>query len=238
MKVTADNFAAWNEGMAARYDVDLFYTHPSRLIRAIEASRIAAVLRLVAARPEDHILEVGCGAGHVLGKVACGTLTGVDLSEALLERAQQRLGDRAAILKGDAAALPFPDASFDKVFCTEVLEHVLDPAQVLAEIRRVLKPGGYAVVSVPNEPLINLLKSVALKVGFLRRILRPGEGAYQMADHMDDEWHLHTFTRAMLTEKADGLFRVSRTVAVPSCLLPLRYAARLDPVAAAVTREA
>src|SRR5690348_411278 len=50
---------------------------------------------------------------------------------------------------GDAKALPFADASFDAVFCLEVLEHVSDPAQVVSEIARVTRPGGRAWISMP-----------------------------------------------------------------------------------------
>lgn len=54
------------------------------------------------------------------------------------------------VLRGNAQRLPFPDASFDRVLCSEVLEHVPDPRQAAAELVRVLRPGGLLAVSVPT----------------------------------------------------------------------------------------
>jgi SAM-dependent methyltransferase len=54
------------------------------------------------------------------------------------------------VLRGNTLRLPFPDASFDRVLCSEVLEHVADPAQAMAELVRVLRPGGLFAASVPT----------------------------------------------------------------------------------------
>lgn len=230
MKVDRERFAAWNEEMVQRYDPDLYHQHPSPIVRFIERRRVAAVLHLLDAQNSDAILEVGCGAANVLAQVPRGTLTGMDLSDFILAKARQRMGSRATITKGDAEALPFPDAAFTKVYCTEVLEHLLTPENALREMRRVLKPRGYAVVSIPNEALINAIKAPLVRLGIFRRLLGSQEGAYQAAEKMDDEWHLHAFDLALLREKVAGIFRVTRLLAAPFRVLPLRYAARLDPL--------
>lgn len=228
MKVDQQNFAAWNDEMVQKYDPDLYHQHPSPLVRFIEGRRVRAVIELVDAHPEDAILEVGCGAANVLAEIPRGHLTGLDLSEFLLEKARKRMGDRATLVQGDAGALPFPDASFDKIYCTEVLEHVLDPKAVLIEMRRVLKPGGHVVVSIPNEALINTLKETLRKTGLYRLLLGVKQDEYHVSEKMDDEWHLHSFDLPLLRETIAGVFSLGRVVAAPFGLLPVRYAARLD----------
>jgi SAM-dependent methyltransferase len=75
--------------------------------------------------------------------------TGVDVDAAAL--AWARRGDLAATLvRAALERLPFADASFDKILCTEVLEHIRDDVAALRELRRVLRPGGRLAVSVPH----------------------------------------------------------------------------------------
>jgi SAM-dependent methyltransferase len=95
------------------------------------------------------VLDVGCGTGEILarlaGKYPEATFTGIDLEEPHLARAAVRnaeFGDRVRFEHGDAMALQFPDASFDLVICRHVIQAVPDAAQVLAEIQRVVRPGG------------------------------------------------------------------------------------------------
>jgi SAM-dependent methyltransferase len=100
-----------------------------------------------------RVLEVGCGPGHLSARMAGQGLevTGLDLDPAMIKRAQANATNagvttRASFVVGDAAALPFPDASFDSVVSTFSVHHWSDPAAGLAEIGRVLRPGGRALV--------------------------------------------------------------------------------------------
>jgi len=96
-------------------------------------------------------LDVGCGHGHAAGRplTATGrTYVGVDISATAVAEARA-IGLDARQIE-DAAALPFADGEFDAVLCLEVLEHVFFPAQVVSEMVRVLKPGGYLIVTTPN----------------------------------------------------------------------------------------
>lgn len=223
--MTRERFVAWNEEMAKRHNPDLYHTASPLPVRLLERYRVRVLLQLLAARPTDRVLEVGCGAGNVLERVDARFRVGVDISDFLLGKARQRLGTRATLLRMNAEQLGFADGSFDRVYCTEVLEHVLEPAQVLREMRRVLAPGGVAVVSVPNEELINGIKSAAFKVPGVRRVV--AMSGYEMADHMEDEWHLHEFDRNKLEECVDGAFRVDTLRGIPSRVLPVRWVARL-----------
>lgn len=90
------------------------------------------------------VLEVGCGTGAILGGVAMppgGRLHGLDIDRAALTLARQH-APQAHLAAGDAHVLPYPNASFDIAFCHFVLLWVAEPAQALAEMRRVVRPGG------------------------------------------------------------------------------------------------
>ncbi|MHC5038714.1 MAG: class I SAM-dependent methyltransferase [Planctomycetota bacterium] len=117
-------------------------------------------------RPGHRILDVGCGTGNLLlfaqeSLEGRGDAVGVDPSPWMLERARQKAARRPLPVdfqKGVIEALPFPDETFDRVFSTLMFHHL--PADVqkrgLKEIRRVLKPGGRALIvdfSAVRNPL-------------------------------------------------------------------------------------
>src|SRR5688572_24435860 len=98
---------------------------------------------------DGAVLDLGCGTGEIIARLAAkypqASFTGVDLEEPHLERARARcaeFGDRVRFETGDATALGFDAASFDLAVCRHVLQAVPDPAVVLAEIHRVLRPNG------------------------------------------------------------------------------------------------
>ncbi len=112
----------------------------------------ARCLALAEPKPGDSVLDVACGGGYLLMEAERSGLEahGIDIAQAAIDRAQ-RFAPSAKLVRGDAEALPYPDASFDVVTCLGSLEHFLDPPKALEEMRRVLKPDGRAVVVVPNQ---------------------------------------------------------------------------------------
>ncbi len=229
-RVTPEEFEAWNEEKVQEFDPEAYHEHPSPVVRFIEGRRVSKLLEYVAARPTDSVLEVGVGAGNILEQVQAKDLHGIDISEFILAKAAIRLGGRATLQKANAEELPFEDATFDRVYCSEVLEHVINPKGVIAEMRRVLKPDGIGVVSVPNEHLINSLKKVVFAAGPLGRfVLGVGKDGYESVENMEDHWHLHEFDEALLREVVGGHFSIEALSSVPVPGLALRYVARLRP---------
>jgi SAM-dependent methyltransferase len=98
------------------------------------------------------VLDCGCGMGFYLiamQQLRAVRLTGLDMDPDRLRYAEE-LGVRATLVQGDGVALPFADASFDRVLMSEVLEHVPDDGAALREAHRVLRPGGILAISVPH----------------------------------------------------------------------------------------
>ncbi len=227
-RVSRETFSAWNDAMARKHDPDLYHTASPWPVRWLERSRVRQVITLLDVERSSRVLEVGCGAGNILELVSSDDRVGVDLSPFLLEKARARLGPSVTLSEMNAEALTFQDASFDRVYCSEVLEHVIDPGQVLAEMHRVLRPNGVAVVSVPDERAINRLKGLVFSVPGARRAVRAISG-YVMPERMEDEWHLHEVDSEMLRALVAPYFRVDRLVGVPNDRIALRWVARLIP---------
>jgi len=114
-------------------------------------------------RRGDRVLDMGCGAGrHAFEMYRRGgdviafdqdgdELAGVlDLFGAMRDAGEVPEGAEADIKQGDALSLPFADGEFDRVVAAEVLEHIPDDTTAIAELARVLRPGGTMAVTVPR----------------------------------------------------------------------------------------
>jgi ubiquinone/menaquinone biosynthesis C-methylase UbiE len=220
------SFREWNEEMVERYHPGRYHERSSLLVRAIEHARTRSIVRLLDALPHHRVLEVGVGAGNVLDEVPTGQRFGLDLSRSVLADARLRLASRATLLEGDAARLPFATHAFDRILCSEVLEHLPDPAEAVREIARVARPGSIVVLSVPNERLIDRAKGLLARVRLLGLL---SSKDYQVPEDMKDEWHLHAFDLETLRAIAEPVFRVQAVEAVPHALVPSRWVARCIP---------
>jgi SAM-dependent methyltransferase len=123
---------------------------PSYVWRAGQKRRLGMILDAAGERIGGQILENGCGVGMYVEHLSTfgGQVFGLEYD---FERAAEAAARSARILNAAGENLPFPDSSFDLILSHEVLEHVVDDRQAAAEMARVLKPGGRAVVFVPNR---------------------------------------------------------------------------------------
>lgn len=130
------------DGQAAVYDEAVYGVHARQLY--------PQVVQEVAACAPRRVLDMGCGTGALaelmLDAVPGCELSGVDLSDAMLARAHDRLGDRAVLVAGDSEHLPFPDSLFDAVYCNDSFHHYPEPARAAFEAWRVLGAGGVLVI--------------------------------------------------------------------------------------------
>ena len=220
----AKAFREWNEAMAAANDPESFHLRSSPLIRWIEARRVRTLLTLLKATSKHRVLEVGVGAGNVLEQVPGGRLLGLDLSSFLLNKARARLQRLPShLLFASAEELPFADTCFERVYCTEVIEHVQHPERLIREMARVATDDAVLVITIPNEAIIDRLKEIVRRLGLSRWIMR-GSGTVARYDSPENnDWHLHHFNLPMLREMAAEHLCVETVKAVPCRLLPIRY---------------
>jgi SAM-dependent methyltransferase len=142
-------------------------------------------LLLSEARPGERVLDLGCGAGRfvaALRAAGCDPV-GVEVASAALERARAVAPGADLRLLAEDGSIPLEHRSVDLVWCSEVLEHVADGAHLLQEARRVLRPHGRLLLTVPYHGRLQ-----AALIGLAR-----------FDAHFDPQGqHLRFFTRASL----------------------------------------
>lgn len=108
-------------------------------------------LKRLKVRPADRVLDVGCGTGALLRRLAAshptGQLTGVDPVPGMLAVARRHLGSEITLLEGWAEALPVPAERYDVVVSCNMFHYLQEPMNALAEMHRVLRPGGRLVIT-------------------------------------------------------------------------------------------
>ena len=162
------------------------------ILRAVEG-RLMGAVDLVA-----PVLDIGCGDGHFASITYDRPLdVGVDLRvDEVREAAARGAGVYAAVASADAQALPFRDAAFATVLSNCAIEHMVDERAVLAEIARVLRPGGTFATTLPSEHFGEmLLGSTVLRRLHLRAAARSYERFFQRISvhrhvYPPDEWRL------------------------------------------------
>ncbi len=146
-------------------------------------------------RPGDRLLDAGCGEGrHCFGALERGAhVVGLDLDRASLKARSEALRDRAAergslgaMIHGNTFRLPFANETFDRVICSEVMEHVHDYRGAARELARVTKPEGMLAVTIPTATSEHLYLRVGddyfESPGGHIRIFRPRQLALGLAE--------------------------------------------------------
>jgi len=211
-----DDVEALNDHLARNYPIDDYYERSPLPIRLIESGRLAIIRDFVGEREGMRIAEVGSGGGHVLRMFKKSKLTAIDVSDVFLDTARKNLkGYDVSFVKGEIDKLDPLPTGFDRVICTEVLEHTLDPRAILAAIHRMLAPGGRTVITVPNDPLIMRLKTMV-------RLTPVGWAFRKQINWGGDHLHLHQWSPAQFRELLTEHFHVLQYQAAPSAWMPIR----------------
>jgi SAM-dependent methyltransferase len=209
---------------------DLRYRDVFWAARTYEDACDRIALRALLPATGARLIEVGAGFGRLAGEYAgYDRVVLLDSSEVHVRAANEALSGnpRFEIRLGDALALPFPDATFDVAVCVRVLHHFDDPGPLIAELGRIVRPGGVLVLEYANK---RNLKSIA------RRLLRrqswspfaPGSVAYKPHHHDHAPVSvcrgLRTAGFSIERMRAASLFRVAGL----SRLVPPNFLAQLE----------
>ena len=181
----------------------------------LRESRLRKLMALLAAERPGRLLDVGCAAGELaaLAMSRGWRVDGVEREPALAEAARTR-AVAVHLLDFDVAPLPWERATFDVAIAGEVIEHLVDTDHLLAELARVVRPGGILIVTTPN------LASFENRVRLLF-------GRYPMwMDHrVAGAGHLRYYTpRVLRAQLATHGFRVERHVGNWVPVVPQRWA--------------
>lgn len=218
-----DDVEALNDRLANDYSIDDYYARSPLPIRMIEKRRLDIIREFVAERPSMRIAEVGSGGGHVLRMFRHAKLTAIDVSNVFLDTARKNLaGYDCEFVKGEIDKMDPLPSGFDRVICTEVLEHTKDPRAILGAIVRMLAPGGRAVITVPNNPLIIRLKQVVrfTPVGLVLR---------KRIEWGGDKQHLHRWTPSEFSRILSEQFTVLDQRSAPFDRIPIRACFLCEP---------
>jgi ubiquinone/menaquinone biosynthesis C-methylase UbiE len=151
---TPESIASYYEDRNRPGALASLYDAPTPLGRFYRV-RLSHMLRLLAPVPGGSLLDVGCGTGQMLHFLAERRpddfeLTGVDQSESMIEQARSVAGEGPSLVVGQAEHLPFGDGTFDVAIAMGVYEYVRNVDDALRELSRVIRPGGFAIVTMLN----------------------------------------------------------------------------------------
>jgi demethylmenaquinone methyltransferase/2-methoxy-6-polyprenyl-1,4-benzoquinol methylase len=169
----------------------------------------------VDAGAEDHVLDVATGTGSVVLELVrrrrC-RVTGLDQSAGMLEVARGRVPPGVELVQGDADHLPFPNGSFDALTFTYLLRYVDDPAATIAELARVVRPGGTVAgleFAIPGNPVAHAAWRAYVRAGLplAGRLISPGwaEVGGFLADSMTRFWREWPLARLLDAWRAAGI---------------------------------
>ncbi|MDP3057629.1 MAG: class I SAM-dependent methyltransferase [bacterium] len=152
-----------------RYVENYDWTHVSDIFVGPETllhrNRSKKIIKLINQHLMENgkFLDIGCGTGLITRHLPPGS-TGLDINPRNLEKAK-KYAPQINFVEGDAEKTKFPNETFDLIVCTEVLEHFLDPSKTLREIKRILKPEGIFIGSVPSKGLLWKLRFLSRTCG-------------------------------------------------------------------------
>ena len=204
---------------ASRERVKVMAADP--LLNYEQRVRQETIIKLLKPKRGETILDLGCGEGQDVKIILPYGVNyiGLDISLGMIEKAKEQFGSKNKIkfLVGNANKLPFKDETFEKILCSEVIEHIPDYKKALNEIGRVLKKEGTLVLSTPNQNSLYGLQRVLLDF-----IYKAHYHKGRRENHPWDKWKRIKELKQALKENS---FSIKEIITV--CYLPGELSYRL-----------
>ena len=196
------SFTAWVEpllGKQYRCPTGLLGQAVGNKMARQHAPETAWTIALLEIKPADRVLEIGMGVGRAIELIAAqaahGSVAGIDLSPTMVQASRRRNAQaikagRVDVYQGDVQSMPFQDSQFDKLLSIHSLYFWPDPLRAVAELARVLRPGGLLALTfspgkVDEEPDEHIQKTVEhlitamQRLGFTSASVQPGPNSRQ-----------------------------------------------------------
>lgn len=226
IKMSRKELAEWNDEMVRKYHSEgIIYESKNPLLRFIENHRLKVMLKLARVSRNDVVLDVGCGEGYLISMIPRTVkVVGLDISKVALEKAEELLRnkDNVKLVFGDAQKMRFKKDSFDKVLCSELIEHVPEPRDVIKSVYKVLKPKGIFVISIPDEKKVRKIVKMLKMIGIYKFL-------HGMRKKEDYDWHLHEPNIGFLNSTIKGYFKKIKVVKIPP-IIGYRYVVSLKKI--------
>ncbi len=146
--------------------MDSLYNSKNPLVRFVHNNRLDRLAFSLPKKNNLKVLDAGCGEGHLIQKLNSvnnkNKYYGADLTGIALKKAKKRC-PYANLKKMDLTKLNYDASFFDIVICSEVIEHIYEYEKVISELVRVLKKGGFLIITFPNEKLWTLSRVLLLR---------------------------------------------------------------------------
>ena len=179
------------------------FENEAEMYYKIQKEKIKIILGMLEKHPNGRMLDIGCGDGYITLKISKKTGCephGIDISRNAVESAKKS-GINAVEANLDKGKLPYPEGYFDMIFCGDILEHVYSTEDLLESIYEVLKPRGYAIISVPN--IASWYNRFFLLIGWMPTWIESSSKTYTGNPFLKEGvGHIHAFTKKSLIELA------------------------------------
>jgi ubiquinone/menaquinone biosynthesis C-methylase UbiE len=227
------------------YDEQYFVGHIRRYEEGVYGNRVAWIARYLDGVEGKRLLDAGCGIGFFseVARAKGASVVSLDFSPSALRVYRRRRGDGPSLLAGSVEELPFADSSLDYAMAIDVIEHLYRPDRLLAELHRVVRPGGRVIVETDNDATFFTKKGFRRVNHWLQSKTSLGKRLERIrAEVPSSSLHVQTFDlRSLRRALAKAGFRVVRSETFPYLPVPSRDALLrfplIRPIASALGGE-
>ena len=223
---TTEELARWNDKMVKLYHQEgTIFKSKNPIVRILEKMRLRKIIKFAQIKNNNKILDLGCGEGYLISLLPDEiSIVGIDISPTALNQAKETFKNKKNVSfeLGNAYKLDYPEKYFDRIICSEVLEHIPDPRRVIEEIHRLLKDDGLAIISIPDEKRIQKIMSIIQFFGLEKFV-------HAARKQKEYEWHLHSANKKFLREISNNLLEIRKIARTPA-IIGYRFVASLKKI--------
>ncbi len=223
---TTEELAQWNDEMVKKYHKDgTLFESKNPILRILEKNRLKKILKLANLKTNEKVLDLGCGEGYLISLMSEDiSIVGVDISKTALKKAENitKNKNNVKLEFGNAYKTNYPDKYFDKITCSEMLEHIPEPKKAIVEIHRLIKDDGLVVISVPDEKRIKTIMKFI-------NLFKLNKFLHAAREKEEYDWHLQFSNKKFIKEIIKGFFKIKKLRRTPP-IIGYRFVVSLEKI--------